>query len=226
MALALDGSTLTAVADAITLTVSLTTANAGDVIIVFGEFNGSFTLGAPATINDSAGLTWRLRASTPVTIETPYIISLVEWYAIASTPLSNDQITVTQNSSQFISVVAFGVNGADTAAPFDANASLPAIASSGSVTVSTMAADTFVFTGARMSSSTSPGDMPAPWTTLGGGDWIVAGYESFTSSQTNLTIPLPSGAVSNGTIGDAIVAAGAPAASYFPFPRQQVQIWG
>lgn len=209
MTLAIDGSVLGTVAAATSLTVALTTANAGDVIVVFAACNGCFQTGPLATIDDTAGLTWTLRASTPVIeVGQGQWQSLLEWYAIAPAALAADQITVWQWTAEIITVVAFGVSGANTAAPFDANASLPATAGSGAVTVSTNGSQTLIFGAARLS-PVSPGNMPAPWTTIETGDWAVAGYQIFSTPQSSLTIPLPSGGASNGTIGDAIVAGGA-----------------
>ena len=50
-----------------------------------------------------------------------------EWYAIASSPLSSDTITVTESggSSHDEVIVAFGISGAHIAAPFDTHSGLP-----------------------------------------------------------------------------------------------------
>ncbi len=124
MSLALDGSAENAISDGTSGTVSLTTSNANDVIIVAVMVaNASNTV----TITDTSSLTWNARTSAN---NTAY---LYEFYAIASSALSADTITVTLASTDNVLIVAFGVSGANTTTPFNT----AAVTNTGSTTTPT-----------------------------------------------------------------------------------------
>jgi hypothetical protein len=124
-------------------TLTLTTSSANDVIIAMAGGQQ----GAAPTIGDTGGLTWILRTHYDDGSKT----SLYEWYAIASSPLSSDRITITSNLG-YNNYEVFGVSGANTASPFDPNSGLPALASSGTsgyphLSLSTSNAADFIFAG-------------------------------------------------------------------------------
>jgi hypothetical protein len=123
-----DGGTFS---DADVDQVTLSTSLPNDVIVLeeFNETNGG-ALATVSSISDTAGLSWQLRTatSTPVMISngvtTPADMEV--WYAIASAPLSSDDITVTFNNTvDDGSVIAFGVHGANLSSPWDGNSSIP-----------------------------------------------------------------------------------------------------
>ena len=77
----------------------------------------------------SSGLTFVSRSSMTIN-SSPYEDTEV-WWALASSPLSSATITVNlAGSIDDASIVAFGVNGANTSTPWDSNAALPKTASS------------------------------------------------------------------------------------------------
>jgi hypothetical protein len=105
---------------------------APDVIVGLLVVNDTIT--TVASVTDTASLHWRFRAN-----ETgPTHVQIFFFYAIAPTPLSADNLTVTLSSGAVASVCEdFGVAGADTNAPFDPNPALP-YESSGNSTVSSL----------------------------------------------------------------------------------------
>jgi hypothetical protein len=105
------------------VTASLTTTNAGDLILAFCVINSnSYT----ASISDSAGHAWTLR-DNPSGASNVY-----EWYTTASSVLSSDGISCSTSADLNHNLIVFGVSGANLNAPFDGSASLPAFTSSSS----------------------------------------------------------------------------------------------
>ena len=97
--------------------VSLATNKTGDVIYVVVSLKNKATV----TVSDAASLTWSERGSSTNGGQ------LFAFYAIVSGVLSSDSITVSlTGGNQNFAVIAFGVNGADTASPFDSNLAAPA----------------------------------------------------------------------------------------------------
>jgi hypothetical protein len=103
---------------------SLTTTNAADVIIVFVTYlKGSS--GGNVTISDTAGLTWTLRTSVSQSYGSSGLENIIsEFYAVTTSVLTNDTITVSGSSGNNFFAEAFGINGANTSSPFDPNNSL------------------------------------------------------------------------------------------------------
>ncbi|MCX6746691.1 MAG: hypothetical protein NTU63_00985 [Candidatus Pacearchaeota archaeon] len=122
----IDGSASAASAanNGSSLTASLTTTQANDVIIVFaGGSNASQTV---TSITDTQGLDWIPRKAVQYTDATNSKIYIEEWYAVASSALTADVINVTWSGMNTHVFVAFGIMGANTTAIFfDANPSLP-----------------------------------------------------------------------------------------------------
>ena len=205
-------------------TVTLTTSNTNDIIVVL-ICNGTTTSSTVAVSSVTAsGLSFTNRSQTLDTIRgTGYGYEV--WWALASGALISKVITVTLASSiDDAALMAFGVNGANTSAPWDTNGSLTAVTTnpSGSAglplapTFSTSQADDFIFvagcftrTNANLTSWTSS------WTALdfinNGGATNFAGiganYEGVTSTQSGVTASFSVNSVSfNAIIVDAITA--------------------
>ena len=184
--LAIDGSAQISKGTVSSATVKLTTLNSNDIIIVAAEMNGAIT--HTLQITDASGLTWN---SIAITNNSGGPLVAACWWALATDPLSADQITVSPDSGSFnISINAFGIAGANTITPLDTNVLATATATGTStaptVNITTNNANDmilgFVFTSGK------------PSITAG------AGYTLITSTQ---------GSGSNGETGseDKIVAA-------------------
>ena len=109
-------------------TVTLTTTDPKDIIVV-GVFNETGTANGLRTVSSvtAPGLTFVQRSVTTAASfgESGANQGLEVWWAVASSPLSSEVITVTLSGApDDASIVAFGVNGANTSTPWDANASL------------------------------------------------------------------------------------------------------
>jgi hypothetical protein len=120
--LALDGSAKNGCGYVSTCSVSMTTTQPSDVIVVGCN---CWPNGAAFTVRDTAGLTFAPR-TVQVGIGGGQFIQT--WYAIAPAPLTGDSISVvtTDTGETWYGVVAFAVSGANTTSPFDSNATLPA----------------------------------------------------------------------------------------------------
>jgi len=142
MAISLDGSAGNNIGAGSSLSVKLSTSKTNDIIIV--DVHSSH-LSSPhrtvSSISDSAGLTWAQRSS--VTMDNAGAQNAYNdferWWALSTGALSNDTITVSFSGSvDSATVLAYGVNGANTGTPWDANGSLPATATSSSNTTPTV----------------------------------------------------------------------------------------
>lgn len=135
-----------------------------------------------------------------------------EWYAIAASALTGYNIVINAGS-QFAGspngAIAFGVTGANTTLPFDANASLP-VARGATVnppaapaTISTSAGNTMVVGGFNPGGAAGSG-----FTLIGSGGSAMAEYLIESSPQTNLVVGLSTNqANQNAMIADALVQA-------------------
>jgi hypothetical protein len=119
--LALDGSAQNGCGYVTSCSVSLTTTQSSDVVVVGCD---CWPNGAAFTVKDTAGLTFTPR-TVQVGIGGGQFIQT--WYAIAPSPLSGDSISVVASHAgeTWYGVIAFAVSGANTASPFDSSASLP-----------------------------------------------------------------------------------------------------
>lgn len=122
---AIDGSVSSTTPGGSTVTLSLTTTQPNDVIVVFTVCGSS---GDATSISDTAGLTWTKRTATANFGGS----TSGEWYAVSTGVLTADTITVNYSAAGGGRTEAFGVSGANTSAPFDSNASFPAKTGSGS----------------------------------------------------------------------------------------------
>ena len=138
-ALTVDGSTTGSFTSANSGSATLTTTMTNDIIVVTVA-NENTANGVLRTVSSvtSTGLSFAHRSTASIN-SSPYSDTEV-WWAYAPGVLSSATITVTLTGSiDDASIVAFGVNGANTASPWDPNVSLPKTAtgtSSGNPTVS------------------------------------------------------------------------------------------
>ena len=130
-ALSVDGSITGSFSTASSGSVTLSTGNSNDIIVV--------VVGAESNVNHNAhtvgsvtstGLTFAKRSAG--TVGSVYLDTEV-WWALASSPLNSASITVNMSGTGSVddaSIVAFGVSGANTSTPWDTNVALPALATS------------------------------------------------------------------------------------------------
>ena len=109
--------------------IHLTTAQPGVVALIAAQ--QSSTRRHIASVSDTAGLTWTSKlVYQPAT---PATVTVELWWAVAGAALTDDQITLTFDSAPGdIEILAFGIYGADTTAPWDTDASQPVETASGS----------------------------------------------------------------------------------------------
>jgi len=115
----------------LSISVSLTTTKANDVIIVEPSAEDVFHGVIPTVSSVAAtGLTFTQRSIS--SLGSPGFIDLELWYAVASSAFSGS-ITVTFSDSSgtpdALALVAFGVSGANTASPWDSNVAVPRVGS-------------------------------------------------------------------------------------------------
>jgi hypothetical protein len=107
----LDGWVQGACGHCSSLTITLTTVSAPDVIVVY---QGDAVCGINLP-TDTAGLTYTLRTYATYCPNA----AAEESYAIAQAPLTGDTITCTATTNNWIYCLAFAVSGADISSPFD-----------------------------------------------------------------------------------------------------------
>ena len=176
--------------------VSLTTANPNDVIILDIAYNGP----AIASISDTAGLTWHERAVAGSSGSQIY-----QYYAIAPTALAADGITVNfAGTAGYYAMDAFGIVGANTSSPFDTNVSVPGTSNSSTVSATTSNADDLIFAAYRFFGANPTAG--SGWSSIDGGSYgYLSEYQVVSSTQAGLVATASSG--ENGGIVDAVVAA-------------------
>ncbi len=116
----LDGSAKNGCGYCSSCSVTLSTVNPSDVIVVGCN---CWPVGGSFSVTDTAGL-----LSCQDKPDEHRRESFIQtWYAVASTPLSSDVISVKTplTGETWYGVIAFGVSGANTQAPFDPNPSIP-----------------------------------------------------------------------------------------------------
>lgn len=215
-ALAIDGSgSNTGVASPITQ--AITTSNTNDIIIVW-VFNDAAT-GGSSGITDTAGLSWTKRQTQ--NYGSGGLFSMDEWYAISSGTLSGDTVSVAFSGAVNGRIVVFGISGANTASPFDADASIPAKNSTAasttvSVTISTANTNDILIASSRWTTGASLTSRPSGFSqTVASGGVADASHNIVTATQSGVTETYTiSAALNPGMLFDAIKAAGgAPATS-------------
>ena len=130
------------------LTVSLTTRNPDDIIVLYVETVGNQSVCYSITsVSDAAGLTWYSRGIQACFFYSAYDVhySVDEYWALSSGVLVSDAINATTSSyGSNGAMVAYAIHGANTAAPFDGNGLLPSFTTLASATVSTSNPNDFV----------------------------------------------------------------------------------
>jgi hypothetical protein len=222
--------------------ISLTTTNTNDIIVAhfFAEAQSGSVISVNTVSDNPGNLTWHLRSATSsANINSAGghsdVVDDEVWWALAPSTLSSDSISYTWNGTvDCQSGIAFGVTGANTSNPWDANSSLPAKAQdinndniAPSVSgVSTNVAKTMLlgFMGTGQNGSDGSGAAYSAGSrysvidqvvngACGDADSGVAQYKVVSQKQTNVTVAL--GTAEQGgwmMIGDAIVDASQPAA--------------
>lgn len=202
-ALAIDGNGFTNLPfePSAAASVKLTTSNTNDVIIVDVVENST----AVASIADSAGLAWHQRA---VAGSSSYPI--YEYYAIAPSALTNDQITAFfSGTASYADINAFGISGADTSAPFDASVAAPSTLAPSTGSISTGNTNDLIFAGYRFASNGTP-TAGNSWTAINAsGGYYLSEYKVVSTAQNGLSAPASS-SDQNGGIIDAVVQAPMP----------------
>jgi hypothetical protein len=167
--LQIDG-TASAMISSTTGTITLSTQASNDLILLYSYANVSAGGLAISSISDGDSLSWTRRHTLTAGGQ-----SLDEWYALTTTPLAADVITVTYASvPRQNQIWVLGISGVNTSTPFDPNGSLPALAD--------IAAG-------------SPGALTATTTTSKKIDMLVAGMAvgGISTSTTGVGFSRPSG---------------------------------
>lgn len=108
-------------------TVALTTSDSNDIIVVLvtNEDETNTAVRTVSTIT-ATGLTF-VERGTPLELQAPSYQDEEVWWALAASPLSVTITVTLSGATDDTVIVAFGVNGANTASPWDASTSLPAV---------------------------------------------------------------------------------------------------
>jgi hypothetical protein len=180
------------------ISTTLTTTNANDVIIVGVAVNDT-----TITSVFGGGLTWNLRAQNGASG-----FPIYEWYAIAPSPLSGVTITVNfAGSAGFTAISAFGISGASTSSPFDTHSGIPVTGNPDPLSISTSNANDFIFGLFRMGSTASP-TSGSGWTQIPTAVFQLSEYQIVSTPQTSLGVTIGTGVGdASGGIGDAVVKA-------------------
>lgn len=206
MALALDGTPAHANAgSSSSLGVTLSTTNTNDIICVVVTTNGGPVTG----ISDDDALSWSKRVA--VSTGGSGDDDLEFWTAVASSALSSDIITVQTTTSQYLTIDAFGISGADISTIFDANAALPdTVTDNTHAVISTDTADTFLIGAYRLTAANPTEGIG--WTKISGKHFQLVEYKIVSSTQSALDVDIGTeDGNSNAGIGDAIIIeSGAP----------------
>lgn len=190
---ALDGSAHANAGSGGSVAASLTTTSTNDIIYAVFQINAC---GSGNTDTVSGGsLSWSKRTESASSGN-----RIFSWFAIASSTLSSASITASCTGGSFITLDVFGISGANTSA-FDANAAVPAHATSGTLTISTSNANDFIVSGYRCSNA-SP-TVGTGFTLISGANFALTQYKIVTATQSSLNLDVGGCSTNNGSIGDA-----------------------
>lgn len=207
--LAIDGTAVGSASSSTSMTATLTTANSNDVIyLVIGVPDTAQSF----TVTDSASLTWTHR-DTKTSGSGTSGTEISTWYAIASSPLSSDVVTVTWSTAFNAAMMVFGISGADTSAPFDSNSAIPATSAGSttapSVSISTSNANDMILGlvaqrgGTTLTVGSGFSEVTPPSGSLADGE-----YQVVSTTQSGLSVGFSSNhSYAWAMVGDAIVAA-------------------
>ncbi len=168
-------------------------------------------------ISDTAGLTWTVRKN--ISNNTNGGPLYFNYYtAKANATLNADSITVTRAAAGLMSLIVFGISGANTTTPFDTNAGLPNSATGGAaptVTFSTSNANDILISMAGDFGGANAMSAEVGWTLIqdiNNAAFInlAAEYKIVSATQTNATSSLDLQNAKDATaVVDAIVQAAA-----------------
>jgi len=207
----------------------ITTASTNDVIVT-AVVSLMLSSAAPTVSSISGcGLTWAKRVSTGSHAMAGVLFGDVDvWWAKTSGTLSGCAVTANWTGSPANGdIVAWGVNGANIAAPFDANVSIPKTASSTSGTatptitgVSTTAANTLLY--AVNVNAVATGNPGSGYTTIVSSTLQDNQYKIVSVTQSGVTVAFGSGDQGGGyvMVADAIQkgSAGTPSNNFIFVP--------
>ena len=223
-----DGSALNGVTSASSGTVTLTTSLTNDIIVVVVMAEN--TSGSPVSVSSVSGgsLSWAKRAAVSGTIAQAggagnCVGDHEVWWALSAAALSATVITVNVSSSvDAMSLVAFGVNGTKTSAPWDSNAGNPITQAYNSVATAiqenittTEANDLIIgtYSECRNATHTAGTNYTAIQQQLTGGtNWDKVGVEQkgVTTTQSGLLVDWMTATASWFNVTDALTADSAP----------------
>jgi hypothetical protein len=210
MALGLDG-VVTGTATATSKAVSLTTSVANSRIFVAVTCNGG-----PVVSVTASGLTFTRRARN-----VNGGINLELWSAPATGTLSSLSITVTQTSSAFLSVHAFGISNGGATPSFDTNGALPNLVQDGNggsggatttrASITTSQTNDLLISVYRFLSTSAPTNPGTGWTQISSANFMECQYKIVSAPQTATDALLSTGFNGgnndqNGGIGDAVTS--------------------
>lgn len=185
---AADAITLDGTASSTTSTVTISTTKPRDILVLVNFTNPGSTTYVSDYVTDSAGLTWIKRGyALPASLSA---FALEIWYARTNGILTNNVITP-QTGTRF---EVFAVNGIDTVNPFDTASPIPVAtngtsATSLSVNLTTVSANTFVFASVRSLASLGTITEPAGYTNLvASGPNQDESYQIYSSTQSAVPI--------------------------------------
>lgn len=198
MALAIDGSVHKNLGSSSSTTVSLTTTQPNDYIIVVVETNGGPGLSvSSAAVGSFTRLGRAGSAGLPLEI----------WAAFSSAALTADTITVTTTNPNFLTIDAFGVSGSgQTSLVFDSGG--PQTASTDPVSITTVNANTMVIAAFRDNSTPTP-TAGAGFTAVSGANFLLTEYKILSAPATTSCTQTTGAGDSNGVVVIAIVQAAA-----------------
>jgi flagellin-like protein len=188
--LALDGSISSSVTTGNTITLTLVTSNANDVLYLSWVGNGGDRSITGVSSSGTSGWTQRARISADNDhwLET--------WYATRTTAgTTTITITMSSNNNGDCAAVAYGISGADLASPFDGNrrTNTGTNDGSGSVTISTSNANDFILGAIGVDN--------APTLTTGSGFTLIRSQAVGTSRITSDEYKIVSTTQSNLAVG-------------------------
>jgi hypothetical protein len=203
MALAIDGGNSNA-AFASSTSAAMTTTVSNDVIIAFVMSEQS---GSNPTVSDNSGVNtgWALRNKEIDTIGGTWTTYeyWTTWTAAATATVS------VAGANSFAGLICFGIRGANTSSPFDADAPWQGDQVT-SLTVGTASANTVIF-GIYAASSSGNAGAATGWNNTPSnlsGDFFSTQYNIYSAAQTGLSFPINSGISGPITMmADAIVQA-------------------
>ncbi len=203
--LKLDGSASNTWSGTAAGTATLSTTQANDIIVVMVGSENPSAIEKVSSISSPKipGGEWHERSN--LSELTASYTDMEVWWAYSSNQLSSEPITATlAGSPDDATIIAFGISGADTAAPWDTNAALPAKATGSnatpSVKISTTAQNALILGFASTASN--------PVITPGGGfsqiqNIVAAGGAMFDSGLAEYTVASSpqTGRAVNATLG-------------------------